>query len=213
MAKQKIGTVYFVGAGPGDPDLLTIKASKILSKAEVVIVDRLVSEEILKVYVNPNAMIIPVGKQGRSDTSTPQYEINDLIVRFASVYDTVVRLKGGDVAFYSNVLDELIAVNENNIPYEIIPGITAVSGASAATGVPLTARGLSTGVRLLTYYQNTAIADDAWKQLASFEDTLVFYMTGNALLQLINKLLQYGADATIPFLVIEQATTPQQYVY
>jgi uroporphyrin-III C-methyltransferase len=213
MAKQKIGTVYFVGAGPGDPDLLTIKASKILSKAEVVIVDRLVSEEILKVYVNPNAVIIPVGKQGRSDASTPQYEINDLIVRFASVYDTVVRLKGGDVAFYSNVLDELIAVNENNIPYEIIPGITAVSGASAATGVPLTARGLSTGVRLLTYYQNTAIADDAWKQLASFEDTLVFYMTGNALLQLINKLLQYGADATIPFLVIEQATTPQQYVY
>ncbi|QEC66290.1 uroporphyrinogen-III C-methyltransferase [Panacibacter ginsenosidivorans] len=213
MGRQKYGTVYFIGAGPGDPDLLTIKAAKVLSIAEVVIVDRLVSEEILKAYVNPNAVIIPVGKQGRSESSTPQYEINDLIVQFASAYNTVVRLKGGDVALYSNVLDELITVNENNIPYEIIPGITAASGASAATGVPLTARGLSTGVRVLTYYQNTAIADEAWKHLASFEDTLVFYMTGNALPQLVNKLLQHSADATIPFLIVEQATTPQQYVY
>lgn len=213
MSRRTFGKVYFVGAGPGDPELLTIKASKILSKAEVVITDRLVSEEIIKAYVNPKAVIIPVGKQGRSNASTPQYEINDLIVQFASAYDTVVRLKGGDVALYSNVLDELIAVNANKIPYEIIPGITAFSGASAATGVPLTARGLSTGVRVLTYYQNTAIADDAWKQLASFEETLVFYMTGNALPQLVDKLLQHGADSTIPFLIIEQATTPQQYVY
>jgi uroporphyrin-III C-methyltransferase len=213
MDRQQFGTVYFVGAGPGDPELLTIKAANILSKAEAVITDRLVSEEIIKKYVNPKAVIIPVGKQGRSNASTPQYEINDLIVQFASAYRTVVRLKGGDVAFYSNVLDELIAVNAHHIPYEIIPGITAASGASAATGIPLTARGLSTGVRMLTYYQNTAIADDAWKQLASFDDTLVFYMTGNALPQLINKLLQHGADATIPFLVAEQATTPQQYVY
>ena len=213
MDKQRFGKVYFIGAGPGDPGLLTVKAAKILSQAEVVITDRLVSEAIIKEYVNPYTVIIPVGKQGRCDASTPQYEINDLIVQFASAYKTVVRLKGGDVAFYSNVLDELIAVNEHNISYEIIPGITAASGASAATGVPLTARGLSTGVRILTYYQNTAIADDAWKQLASFEDTLVFYMTGNALPQLINKLLQHGADATIPFLVIEQATTPQQFVY
>lgn len=213
MGKREFSTVYFVGAGPGDPDLLTIKAANILSKAEVVIVDRLVSEEILKAHVNQNAIIIPVGKQGRSDASTPQYEINDLIVQFASAYKTVVRLKGGDVAFYSNVLDELIAVNENNIAYEIVPGITAASGASAATGVPLTARGLSTGVRVLTYYQHTAIADDAWKQLASFEDTLVLYMTGNALPQLINKLLLHGADANIPFLVVEQATTPLQHVH
>ena len=213
MTKQQFGTVYFIGAGPGDPELLTIKAAKVLTEAEVVITDRLVSEVIIKDYVNPKAVIIPVGKQGGSNASTPQYEINDLIVQFASAYRKVVRLKGGDVAFYSNVLDELIAVNENNIPYEIIPGITAASGASAATGVPLTARGLSTGVRVLTYYQHTAIADDAWKQLASFEDTLVFYMTGNALPQLVNKLLQHGADAFIPFLVVEQATTPLQYVH
>src|SRR5215217_6394477 len=119
MDKQQFGTVYFIGAGPGDPDLLTIKAAKILSKAEIVITDRLVSEEIIKKYVNPAAVIIPVGKQGRSNASTPQFEINDLIVQFASVYKIVVRLKGGDVALYSNVMDELIAVNANNISYEI----------------------------------------------------------------------------------------------
>ncbi|MEP6846459.1 MAG: uroporphyrinogen-III C-methyltransferase [Panacibacter sp.] len=213
MNRRKFGKVYFVGAGPGDPELLTIKAAKILSKAEVVITDRLVSEQIILQYVNPDAIVIPVGKQGRSNSSTPQFEINDLIIQFASAYDTVVRLKGGDVAFYSNILDELIAVNDHKIPYEIIPGITAASGASATAGVPLTARGLSTGVRVLTYHHHTAVANETWKELASFEDTLVFYMTGDTLPLLVNKLLQHNADATIPFLVIEQATTPQQYVY
>lgn len=213
MAKQQRGTVYFIGAGPGDPELLTIKAARILALAEVVITDRLVSEEIIKNYVHPNAVIIPVGKQGGSNASTAQFEINDLIVQFATAYKIVVRLKGGDTSLYSNILDELVTVNEHKIPYEIIPGITALSGASAATGVPLTARGLSTGVRVLTYYKHTAISTDAWKHLATFEETLVFYMTGNTLPELIEKLLQHGADATIPFLVVEQATTPNQFVY
>lgn len=207
------GKVYFVGAGPGNPELLTIKAARILAKAEVVITDRLVSEEIIKEYVNPEAIIIPVGKQGRSNTSTPQTEINDLIIQFAASYKTVVRLKGGDVSLYSNVLDELLAVNEYNIEYEIVPGITALSGASAYTGVPLTARGYATCVRIMTYYHDSAISKDAWKHLAAFDDTLVFYMTGNALPQLVNNLLKAGADMTIPFLVIEQATTPNQYVH
>jgi siroheme synthase len=146
---KSYGKVYFVGAGPGDPQLLTIKAANILSQAEVVITDRLVSEEIIKEYVNPNAIIIPVGKQGRSDASTLQFEINDLIVQFAAAYNVVVRLKGGDVSLYSNILDELITVKEYNISYEIVPGITALSGASAYTGVPLTARRLASGVRIL----------------------------------------------------------------
>ncbi|CAN5117647.1 hypothetical protein BH11BAC6_BH11BAC6_06770 [soil metagenome] len=212
MTKQK-GKVYFIGAGPGDPELLTLKAAKILAKADVVIVDRLVSEAIINDYTNAKAIIVPVGKQGNSNASTSQQDINDLIVKYALHYETVVRLKGGDTSLYSNILDELISVNEHHIPYEIIPGITALSGASAATGVPLTARGLATGVRILTYYQNSAIADDAWKQLASFEDTLVLYMTASALPQLVEKLLLHGADASIPFLVVEQATTANQHVY
>lgn len=213
MKNSNFGKVYFVGAGPGDPELLTIKAVRILAKAEVVITDRLVSEEIIKEYTNPEAIIIPVGKQGRSNASTSQTEINELIVQFAALYKTVVRLKGGDVSLYSNVLDELITVTKHNIEYKIIPGITALSGASAYTGVPLTARGYATGVRVLTYYQDTTISDESWKHLAAFEDTLVLYMTGNALPQLVNNLIKAGADATIPFIVVEQATTPNQYVH
>jgi len=212
MKYAHYGKVYFIGAGPGDPELLTIKAVRVLSKADVVITDRLVSEEILHEYVNTNAVIIRVGKQGGSYASTSQPQINDLIVQSASTHKTIVRLKGGDVSLYSNILDELITVKEYKISYEIIPGITAASGASAYTGVPLTARKLSTGVRILTYYKDTTISDDAWKYLASFEDTLVFYMTGNALPQLVGKLLQAGADKTIPFIIVEQATTPNQFV-
>src|SRR4051794_9981586 len=185
MKAKCYGKVYFVGAGPGDPQLLTVKAVKILSRAKVVITDRLVSEEILKEYVDSDAIIIPVGKQGGSNASAPQFEINDLIVQFAAAFESVVRLKGGDISLYSNILDELITVKEYNIPYEIIPGVTAISGASAYTGVPLTARKLATGVRILTYYNDSTISDDAWKHLATFEDTLVFYMTGNALPQLV----------------------------
>lgn len=172
----------------------------------------MVSEEILHEYVNANAVIIHVGKQGGSYASTSQPQINDLIVQSASKHKIIVRLKGGDVSLYSNILDELITVKEYKISYEIIPGITAASGASAYTGVPLTARKLSTGVRILTYYKDTTISDDAWKHFASFEDTLVFYMTGNALPQLVSRLLQAGADKTIPFIIVEQATTLNQFV-
>jgi uroporphyrin-III C-methyltransferase len=211
--KERYGKVYFIGAGPGDPELLTIKAVRLLSQADVIITDRLVSEEILHNYVNKSAVIIFAGKQAGSNASTRQFEISDLIVQCASSYTNVVRLKGGDVSLYSNILDELITVKQYNISYEIIPGITAVSGASAYTGVPLTARNLATGVRILTYYKDSTISDDAWKHLASFEDTLVFYMSCGALPQLVNKLLQAGADTTIPFIVIEQATTPNQFVH
>jgi uroporphyrin-III C-methyltransferase len=213
MKHTRYGKVYFIGAGPGDPELLTVKAVRALAIADVVITDRLVSEEILREYANRNAITIYAGKQGGSEASTPQFEINDLIVQFAAAYKNVVRLKGGDVSLYSNILDELITVKEYKIPYEIIPGITALSGASAYAGIPLTARKLARGVRILTYYKDSAISDDAWKDLALFEDTLVFYMTGSALPHLVRKLLDAGADAAIPFVVIEQATTPNQFVH
>jgi uroporphyrin-III C-methyltransferase len=213
MKDIRYGKVYFIGAGPGDPELLTVKAARVLANADVVITDRLVSKEILHEHVNKKAIIIPVGKQAGSNASTPQFEINDIIVQFAAAYKNIVRLKGGDVSLYSNILDELITVKEYNIEYEIIPGITAVSGASAYTGVPLTARKLATGVRILTYYKDSAISEEAWKHLASFEDTLVFYMSGNALPQLVSKLLQAGAGTAIPFIVVEQATTPNQFVH
>jgi uroporphyrin-III C-methyltransferase len=210
---QQSHTVYFIGAGPGDPDLITVKAAKILQKADVVITDRLVSEEILQEYVSLSAQVIAVGKQGGSNASATQQEINELLVEKAALHQNVVRLKGGDTSIFSNILDELLALHTAGIAYEIIPGITALSGAAAYTGIPLTARGYATGVRILTYYKNTVIAPDAWRELAEMKDTLILYMSAAALPEVVNMLLQHGAEVTTPFVVVEQATTPNQYVY
>lgn len=205
--------VYFIGAGPGDPDLLTVKATKILKQADVVITDRLVSEEILQEYVPFSAQVIAVGKQGGSNASASQQEINELIVQKALLYPIVVRLKGGDTGIFSNILDELLALNAAGIAYEIIPGITALSGAAAYTGIPLTAREHAAGVRILTYYKHTAIATDAWRELATMKDTLVLYMSAASLPDVVDKLLEHDAHKATPFVVVEQATTPNQYVY
>jgi len=206
------GKVFFVGAGPGDPSLLTIKAADILRTADIILVDRLVNEAIIHTYANPKAIVVAVGKQGGSAASKPQEEINKLLVKMARSYSKVVRLKGGDVSIFSNILDELETVAAHNISYEIVPGISAASGAAAYAGIPLTAREHSTGVRILTYYQTAAISSEAWKDMARFEDTLVFYMSGKAIHNIVYKLLEAGADANIPFAVVEQATTPHQHV-
>ena len=147
------GKVIIAGAGPGDPELVTLKTLRYLQDADVVLTDRLVSDEILNCYVNPRAEIIYVGKQCRKGSSTPQATINELMVEYAANNKLVVRLKGGDVSVFSNVLDELETLVSNNIPYEIIPGVTAALGAAAYAGIPLTARGFSTSVRFVTYYK------------------------------------------------------------
>lgn len=206
------GKIYFIGSGPGNPGLITVRGATILSHAEVIIADRLAGEAILQLYANPNAIIVDVGKQGGNSKSYKQEDINQLLIQFSALYEKVVRLKGGDIAFFSNVYDELKTVEAYNIAYEIVPGITAASGASAYTGVPLTARKHASGVQLLTYYKNTVISNEGWKQLAAFEETLVFYMSSNNLLSIVEKLLNAGAEKDIPFIVVEQATTPQQKV-
>lgn len=210
---QQSGEVIFVGAGPGDPQLLTLKAAKALQKADVVITDRLVSEEIIMEFVPYTAQVIAVGKQGGSGLSTSQKEINELLVEKAKRHNKVVRLKGGDVSMFSNILDELIALKEAGIPYQIIPGITALSGAAAYTGIPLTARGMATGIKVATYYNNTIIAEDEWREWATMKHTLVFYMSASTLPDLIAGLLHHGAEPSTPFVVVEQATTPNQYVH
>lgn len=208
-----LGKIYFIGSGPGNPELITIKGAAILSQAEVIIADRLAGDEIIQRYANANAVIIDVGKQGGNAKSYKQKDINNLLVQFARLYSTVVRLKGGDIAFFSNIYDELQTANENNIAYEIIPGITAASGASAYTGVPLTAKNFASSVHFLTYYNNTVIDDNTWKRYAEFNSTLVFYMSSSNLISIVQKLIEAGADAKIPFIVVEQATTPNQHVY
>ena len=126
-----LGKVILAGAGPGDADLITIRLQKALALAEVIIVDRLVNPAIIDMYASPAALVLMTGKQGFHDGSVAQDDINKLIVGHALNGKIVLRLKGGDIAFYSNVLDELISLAANNISFEIIPGITATSGASA----------------------------------------------------------------------------------
>jgi len=207
------GKVILAGAGPGDPDLVTVKTANYLQQADVVLTDRLVSKVIIKRYVKPSALVIEVGKQCRRGISTPQETINELLVRYAAEGKFVVRLKGGDVSFFSNVLDELETLVANQIPYEIVPGVTAASGAAAYTGIPLTARGHATAVRFLTYYKSTILSDDYWKELAATDDTLIFYMSSETIDQLVEKLVEHKISDAKQLAVVEQATTTYQQVY
>lgn len=210
---EQQGKVILAAAGPGDPDLITVKAVRYLQKADVVLTDRLVSHEILKQYVNTTAEVIYVGKQCRLGNSTPQETINQLMVKYATEGKLVVRLKGGDVSVFSNILDELQTLVKHRIAYEIIPGVTAALGAAAYAGIPLTARGYSTAVRLLTYYKSDVVSDQYWQEIAGTSDTLVFYMSAATVEDIISKLIRYGADKEKYVAVIEQASTPHQQVH
>ena len=205
--------VYLIGAGPGNPDLITVKAVKAIAKADIVLADRLVSPEILETYVNKDTELIYVGKECSKNASTPQSLINNIMVDYAVQNKTVVRLKGGDVSIFSNILDELQALKRNHIPFEIIPGITAALGAAAYAGMPLTARGYSTSVRFLTYYKSEILTEGYWKELAATQDTLVFYMSKGNLTDLVEKFVELNISNDKKIAVIEQATTPYQKVY
>ncbi|MEI7627811.1 MAG: uroporphyrinogen-III C-methyltransferase [Bacteroidota bacterium] len=206
------GKVILAGAGCGDPELITVKAARYLQEADLVITDRLVSKAILDRYVSSNTPIIYVGKQCKQKGSTPQENINQLLVDYAAEYKLIVRLKGGDTAFFSNILDELQTLDGAGIRYEIVPGITAASGASAYAGIPLTARGYATSVRFLTSYNDKVLDENYWRDIASTPDTLVFYMSSNTLDQLVEKLQEYGISNDKKIAVISQATTPFQQV-
>jgi uroporphyrin-III C-methyltransferase/precorrin-2 dehydrogenase/sirohydrochlorin ferrochelatase/uroporphyrin-III C-methyltransferase len=207
------GKVSLIGAGPGDPELLTVKAMKLLQQADVVLTDRLVSPVILEDYVADGTEVIYVGKQCRKGVSTPQATINELMVQYAKEGKKVVRLKGGDVSIFSNILDELQVLTDHQIPYEIVPGVTAALGAAAYAGIPLTARNHSTAVRFLTAYKSDVVTDAYWKELAATDDTLVFYMSSETLASVVEQLVKNEIAADKLLAVVEQATTPYQRVY
>ena len=210
---QHTGKVVIAGAGPGDPELITLKTARYLKEAEVILTDRLVSADILAEHANNKAEIIYVGKQCRRGASTPQSTINQLLVQHAKAGKLVVRLKGGDVSIFSNILDELKALVENNIPYEIIPGITAGLGAAAYAGIPLTARGYSTAIRFLTFYKSDVLTQEYWKELSTTDDTLLFYMSSETLELVVANLVANQISDDKLLAVIEQATTPFQRVH
>jgi uroporphyrin-III C-methyltransferase len=207
------GRVILAGAGPGDAELITVKLQKRLAEADVIITDRLVNPDIISTYARKDATVLLAGKQGYNNNSYSQDEVTALIVEYAQQGRAVLRLKGGDIAFFSNVLDELLALADKNIPYEIIPGVTAASGASAYAGIPLTARGYSQGVRFLTFNPNSNHSPDEWKELADTSDTLVVYMAVKNIGNLSELLIQYSKRPTTPLAVIEQAATQYQQVH
>lgn len=209
----KKGKVILAGAGPGDPDLISLKALKYLQIADVVLTDRLVSPVLVETYARKDAEVIYVGKQCSKGIHTPQKEINDLMVGYALQGKLVLRLKGGDASLFSNILDELIEVKKRGIPYEIIPGISAAFGAAAYTGIPLTARNYSRGVRFLTLYDLNNVTANQWTDWSSTDDTLVFYMSGQRLNTLTQHLLSNGIDDDKGIAIVQQATTPDQKTY
>jgi len=213
MNNMQKGKVYIVGAGCGDPDLITVKGMRLLQQADVVLTDRLASPEIIERYTMPDTEVVYVGKQCRKGESTPQATINELMVLYSNEGKTVVRLKGGDVSMFSNILDELEVLHKYSIPFEIVPGITAALGAAAYAGIPLTARNYATAVRFLTAYRSDVVSEEYWKDLAQTEDTLVFYMSSETLPDVISNLVQHAIDPARLLAVIEQATTPFQKTY
>lgn len=198
--------IIFAGAGPGDPGLVTVRLAKALKTAQCILVDRLVNPEIIKLYADSCAEIIFVGKQAYESESTAQADINTILVQKAMAGIETIRLKGGDVAIYSNVLDEIHALSEAGISYEIIPGITAASGAVASLGIPLTGRGVAPGVQIHSMSLLEEPDEASVSGWASSTDTLVFYMSISPLKKLVRRLLEFNADPMLPLAIIEEAT-------
>jgi uroporphyrin-III C-methyltransferase len=210
MTKIKSGSVCIAGAGPGDHELITLKACKRLSEAEVIITDRLAADEIITHYANPKAKVIRVGKQGRNPASATQQQICELMVSHALKGARVLRLKGGDISVYAGLSDELEALIANGIPFELIPGISAVSAAAAFSAIPLTAKDVSSSFRILSIYNEQQLKAQDWKQLAQTTDTLVLYMSTHQLASIVKCLQQAGMRPDMPLAVIEQISTPLQ---
>jgi len=206
---QATGCVYLVGAGPGDPELLTMKAVRILKSADVVVYDRLVSPEILEL-TSPGTTRISVGKQP-AHHPVPQDEINDLLTRLACSGRTVVRLKGGDPLIFGRGSEEAIELARHGVPFEIVPGITAAQGCAAAHGVPLTHRGLATSVRYITgHCRQDLELDFDWRGLADVDTTLVVYMGCSNVAQISSRLIGHGLPGSTPVLVVSNGTTPRE---
>jgi len=203
------GFVSLVGAGPGDPDLLTIKALKRIQDADVVVFDRLVSTEIMALM--PHGVTrISVGKTPGYHC-VPQNEINEIIVNLALSGRRVVRLKGGDPYLFGRGGEEALILRQHSIPFDVVPGITAATGCSAYSGIPLTHRGLNHGVRFITgHLHNENESEINWEKVADPDCTLVIYMGLSNLNLITEKLIQAGLDEAMPAAAIHAGSTLDQ---
>jgi uroporphyrin-III C-methyltransferase len=205
------GKVYLVGAGPGDPELLTRKALRLLQEADVVLHDDLVTFEILNL-ISPGAQVQNVGKRCGTRTIR-QEEINFLMVALASAGRQVVRLKSGDPLIFGRAGEEIEALRQSNIEYEIVPGVTSALGAAAAAGIPLTHRQASSTLVLTTGSHASGGDHAQWNQFAAAKATLVVYMPGQNYGEISAKLVAAGFAPETPCAIISRATTSQQQIH
>ncbi|XP_010547236.1 PREDICTED: uncharacterized protein LOC104819056 [Tarenaya hassleriana] len=204
------GDVYLVGTGPGDPELLTLKAVRVIKSADLLLYDRLVSNDVLDL-VGPDARLLYVGKTAGYHSRT-QEEIHELLLSFAEAGATVVRLKGGDPLVFGRGGEEMDFLQQQGIRVQVIPGITAASGIAAELGIPLTHRGIANSVRFLTGHSRKGGTDPLYvaENAADPETTLVVYMGLGTLPSLARKLMDHGLPGDTPATAIERGTTPQQ---
>lgn len=204
-----MGKVFLVGAGPGDPELLTVKAARILERANVVLYDSLVSAQVMNL-IAPLAQIVDVGKRAGQKLLT-QDEINSLLVAYAQKHEVVIRLKGGDPLLFGRASEEIDALRVAQVPFEIVPGVSAAFGAAASAGISLTDRRAASQVLFTTFSRGDSVKSLGWREVTA-DTTLAIYMPGTDYSEVAARLLDAGLSADTPCAIISHATRTEQQI-